>query len=136
MDATVFEALFGGRERDEHFVYVLECCDRRRIYVGYTINVAARLSQHNGYRTGGARRTRTGRPWSVLMVVHGFPTKKDALAFEHALNAPQVSMHMRFDVYDANSNELFAGVASPSTTRSQCTVFYEALASQNLCGVR
>jgi len=56
-----------GRHR--HCCYALTCNEGRvRSYVGYTVDPAHRLRQHNGEIKGGARRTRRGH-WSFLFVV-------------------------------------------------------------------
>lgn len=66
-------------------VYLLETVDRgvTRTYIGATRDVARRVRQHNGELCGGARRTH-GRAWRLVLHVHGMPTWRDALRFEHA----------------------------------------------------
>ena len=82
------EALVDGCEADavqRHFCYVLHRpgtaggatarsggsrCSGRTTYVGYTIDPARRLRQHNGLISGGAAGTRGGRgSWGFLFVV-------------------------------------------------------------------
>jgi len=62
--------------------YMLRSADDRRTYVGITNDLSRRLRRHNGEVKGGARATRSGRPWRVLAVVRGFPSKVDAERFE------------------------------------------------------
>lgn len=67
-------------------VYLLQSTTHpRRTYVGCACRgVAHRLRQHNGDLAGGAAQTRTGRPWVVRTLVHGFRTRREALQFEFA----------------------------------------------------
>ena len=58
--------------------------DPRRRYVGYTDGPARRLRQHNWELPGGAEPTRKHRPWVLVAIVSGFPSKITALAFEWA----------------------------------------------------
>ena len=57
----------------------------RRTYVGITNNERRRLRQHNGDLVGGAKYTRTGRPWTVVYTVGGFLNRQQALQFEWAV---------------------------------------------------
>lgn len=61
--------------------YVLQSLDRKRTYIGATVDVDHRLDQHNGVLKGGARAT-AGRQWERVIYVTGFPTWNDALKFE------------------------------------------------------
>lgn len=62
------ESTFGGGV-EKGFVYLLANVTRSRTYVGATKNVARRLRQHNGEIKGGARYTKSGRPWSLVASV-------------------------------------------------------------------
>ena len=65
-----------------HYVYVLINAAKTKTYVGYTVNPARRLRQHNGEIKGGARRTR-GDSWEFAMIID-CPQfdKHTALSFE------------------------------------------------------
>ena len=54
----------------EWWVYVLVSHSSRATYVGTTCDGERRLRQHNGLERGGARRTRSGRPW-ICARLHG-----------------------------------------------------------------
>jgi predicted GIY-YIG superfamily endonuclease len=67
------------------YVYVLVSADGSRTYVGITLELERRISQHNGELRGGAKSTRAGRPWS-LGVQHGpFETRGEAQVVEAQL---------------------------------------------------
>lgn len=70
-------------------VYLLSNADGSKAYFGFTANgVFYRLSQHNGDVAGGAKPTRLGRPWRVVLWVQGFSSKMHALAFENVCQKP------------------------------------------------
>lgn len=62
--------------------YVLQSTRSTRTYVGITTNFARRLRQHNGELKGGAKYTRSYRPWKLVFMVGHFPTKSAAMQFE------------------------------------------------------
>jgi len=67
------------------YVYVLQSARSGRTYVGIALDIAQRLRQHNGELPGGAKSTRAGRQWAV-MVVHGpFRTRARAQRIEYAV---------------------------------------------------
>lgn len=74
---------------DAHSVYLL-ANDKSSVYVGYSPDPARRLRQHNGLLAGGASATIRGRPWTLLLVVHGFDSKQAALQFEYSWQHPHV----------------------------------------------
>ncbi len=54
-----------------------------RTYCGTTNNLTRRIRQHNGELVGGARATKTGRPWLVAAVISGFLNSSEALRYEY-----------------------------------------------------
>ncbi|KAF9590926.1 hypothetical protein IFM89_000471 [Coptis chinensis] len=50
------------------------CC-----YCRFTVNPRRWIRQHNGEITSGARRTKSKRPWEMILCVYGFPTNVSAL---------------------------------------------------------
>ncbi|KAK7910744.1 Structure-specific endonuclease subunit SLX1 [Apiospora marii] len=78
-------------------VYVLRSTVRHAsFYIGSTPHPPRRLNQHNGVAKGGAARTSRNslRPWEMVAVVSGFPSKIAALKFEWALANPHLSLHI------------------------------------------
>ena len=69
-----------------HAVYLLTSDDPRcegMYYIGYTVDPARRLQQHNGQMQNGAARTaRRGQPWRMVCCVSGFCEDRAALRFE------------------------------------------------------
>ncbi len=61
-------------------------CDRS--YIGYTVDMAKRLRQHNGELVGGAKATRWCEGWRVVWTVKGFATVNHALQLEWRLHHP------------------------------------------------
>ena len=75
----------------KHYCYLLQSeSNENRTYVGYTKNPQKRLRQHNGEIAGGAKYTRSYRPWKIVCIIEGFPDKRTALQFEWRMHHPLV----------------------------------------------
>lgn len=84
-------------------VYILVSeANPRLTYVGYTVDPARRLRQHNGELAGGAKKTARHRPWRMHCHVSGFPTARAALQFEwrmwHPSGSPRDRPGMRMSL--------------------------------------
>jgi putative endonuclease len=92
------------------YVYVLGSTGRGgiRTYVGWTLDLARRLTQHNGGR--GARSTR-GRVW-VLLHSECYGTRKEAMSREWHLKRDRVFRRKL-------SQEFAQTVAEPATALGQ-----------------
>lgn len=67
------------------FVYVLQSTTLNRTYVGIARDPLARQSQHNGVTAGGARSTRSGRPWELRRVFGPYDSRSTASQAEYRL---------------------------------------------------
>jgi structure-specific endonuclease subunit SLX1 len=64
-------------------------------YIGFTNNPIRRLRQHNREVKGGAKKTGKKLPWTMVLLVHGFTTKRAALYFEWAWQRPKLARPMK-----------------------------------------
>jgi structure-specific endonuclease subunit SLX1 len=81
-----------------HACYLVGSLDpsmKGRSYVGFTVNPERRIRQHNGVLASGAKYTRRLRPCEMVLLVHGFPSKVQALQFEWAWQKPALSRAVR-----------------------------------------
>ncbi|KAM3686031.1 hypothetical protein ACJW31_11G166100 [Castanea mollissima] len=53
-----------------------------KTYVGVTTDFSRRLKQHNGELKGGAKASRSGRPWVCACIIQGFKDQSEACEFE------------------------------------------------------
>lgn len=72
-------------------------------YIGFTVDPCRRIRQHNGELSrGGAKKTKSGRPWRIFCIVHGFRTQVQGLQFEWAWQHPLLCKTVRSQVMAAN----------------------------------
>jgi len=75
----------------DYCVYCLQSTvNIKRTYIGCTNNRTRRIRQHNGEITGGARMTRSNRPWRYAFYASGL-TKREALQLEWAMKHKRAS---------------------------------------------
>ncbi len=75
----------GAPDTESWVVYVLKSETRPVTYVGIAKDVNARLAQHNGETKGGAKSTRTARPWTIARTLGPYATRGEAQSAEYAL---------------------------------------------------
>lgn len=78
-----------------YLLYSLAPTAKNVVYVGSTPNPQRRIRQHNGEIVGGAKKTVKKRPWEMVIVIYGFPSKFAALQFEWAWQNPHKSRHFK-----------------------------------------
>lgn len=79
------------------YCYLIRSVKTNRTYVGFTNNMSRRLRQHNGEIKGGAKATRRGRPWELIVYVQGFLTNNEALSFEWYMHHPKSIYNSRLN---------------------------------------
>jgi len=65
-------------------VYILESQKDGSFYTGISTDVGRRVKQHNGRRSGGAKYTRTRRPWA-LRLASRLMTRRQAMKLERQI---------------------------------------------------
>ena len=78
-------------------VYVLYSERLARTYVGITTDLDRRLAQHNGEKTGGARATRPGRPWTVAARYGPYETRSEATRIERQVKKLRGKARLQFE---------------------------------------
>jgi putative endonuclease len=82
------------------FVYILQSEPKGTLYTGMTSDPESRLRKHNGLYKGGAKATRSGRPWR-LVYVEELPDKSSALRREAAIK--RLGHKAKLDIVERNS---------------------------------
>jgi len=104
-----------------HFVYIIESASTKKWYIGSTMDLIGRLTNHNK----GLNRSTNGRgSWSYIFV-RPFESQKEAQQFERYLKSnrnkkhilKKFSLYSRFGVYpDVASRAVGAGSTSLNIT--------------------
>lgn len=86
--------------------YILESenpsAPKGKSYIGFTVDPIRRFRQHNGdLARGGAKRTKSLRPWRPICIVHGFRSQVQGLQFEWSWQHPLLSRSVRQEVMAA-----------------------------------
>jgi predicted GIY-YIG superfamily endonuclease len=77
--------------------YVL-CSETRDVtYVGITVDLERRLAQHNGEQKGGARSTRSGRPWRIGADYGPYEDRSEAQRAEYRLKQLRGAERLSWD---------------------------------------
>ena len=120
----------------KYFVYLLKSTVSNRTYIGYTVDVIQRLRRHNGELSGGARRTRTHRPWKVVMFV-SFEFERTAMQYEFCV---QRTKKYKRGTGIANKMKVMKGLLSqericstaPLTSELKTVLFFSNDEARNL----
>jgi putative endonuclease len=101
--------------------YLLKSETSNRTYIGVTTNLKKRLRQHNGEICGGAKYTRSHRPWKPVLCVSGFYTKNQALSFEYRVKKKKNSKNKLVTVFLLNNRiKNFIDVLTLDKFTSKC----------------
>ena len=82
------------------FVYLLRSEKTGHTYKGITTDVRRRLRQHNGLLSGGARRTRAGRPWALAALWGPYEGRSEASKKEASLQRLRGSKRLAWNPED------------------------------------
>jgi len=77
-------------------LYVLVSGSGARTYAGISTEPERRLEQHNGLRPGGAKATRSGRPWALAALYGPFESRAEAQRAERRLKRLRGEQRLRW----------------------------------------
>lgn len=122
----------------KYFVYLLKSEVSNRTYIGYTNDIFNRLNVHNGLpgRGKGAKKTRVGRPWRVVMFV-SFEYERTAMQYEFCV---QRTKRFKRGTGVANKMKVMKGLLSqericstaPLTSELKRVLFFSNEDARNL----
>ena len=121
----------------KYYVYLLKSTVSNRTYIGYTVNIKRRLKQQNGQLSGGAMRTKRGRPWKIVLFVSGFEFERTALQYEfciqHTKKYKRTSgIGNKIKIMKALLNQERICKTAPLTKDMKLIIFFHDLNAYNL----
>ena len=90
-------------ESSKYICYLLKSEICNRTYIGITNNIKKRIRQHNGEICGGAKYTKSNRPWKVVLTVSGFTSKNQVLSFEYRVKKKKNNKNKLVTVFLLNN---------------------------------
>lgn len=76
-------------EKKKWVCYVLKSKVSEKTYVGSTNDIQKRIRQHNKEIKGGAKATKMGGPYKIILLITGFKNRSVACQYEWLLKHPE-----------------------------------------------